>query len=412
MHANRWFKRGLILLLLAFVSASWAQLGWHRYRLYVTNDAEAQRLIDSSLQLFSHDVEIGEVDVVVAPGMLLELWRLGIRYSYVGRLRDADSWKDEGLDRAFDYQNSYGRYDPIIQQYEDWRAQYPQFVSRTQIGTSINGRAIWAYRIWNPWGFQVNDPPAKTIFFQGVQHAREWVATSVPMFITDMTLRRMGTTATFGRLMHKFQLVVIPVANPDGYEYSWTNDRYWRKNRRNNGSGSFGVDLNRNWATGWGGEGSSGNRDSEVYRGTAAFSEPETRAIRDYANAIHATNPIVGFIDFHSYGQYILWPWGYTSALPPTQTELNNVASAMRTAMVNGGGRSYTIGHTYRTLYPASGIAPDWFYSTFGNIPCYTVELRDTGAFGFELPPSQILPTCQENWSGVQEFYNQLNALN
>lgn len=408
-------RRLAVLVLFACAGLASAQDGWYRYRVWIKSPEEAQRLADSSLQLFSENVTLGATDVIVAPGMFTELWSLNLPSTLISRLPDADAWRDQAPLASFNYQTQYGRLTDIYAQYESWRAANPRYMKRQQIGTSHQGRPIYAYFIWNPLsnirpGTGTQTPRPKTILINGVQHAREWIAGSTPMHMTNEILTNIRRNTPVGRLMNKFQLVVIPIVNPDGYEYSWTNDRYWRKNRRNNGNGTWGVDPNRNWAKGWGGEGSSGQTSSDVYRGPSAFSEPETASIRDFTRTLNRTNQIVGQIDFHSFGQYILWPWGDTTNRPPTDSTLNAIATAMRSAMVSGGGRSYTIGQTSRTLYLAAGNMPDWFYQEYGNVPCYTIELRDTGQFGFELPASQILPTIQENWNGFAQFIRELNS--
>src|SRR6185503_10607463 len=100
-------------------------------------------------------------------------------------------------------------------------------------------------------------------------------------------------------------LWVLRVVNPDGYQYTWSGRRFWRKNRR----GDHGVDLNRNYAVAWGGRGSSANERADNYHGAYAFSEPESAAMRDLIKREH----IALHIDFHAFGQLILYPWGHTS---------------------------------------------------------------------------------------------------
>jgi murein tripeptide amidase MpaA len=382
--------------------------GWARYRVYVNTPEEAQRLADSSLTLYSENITIPSTEMAVGPDQLPELWALNLPYQRVAGIEPIDRYKDYVRTQAFDFTTQYGRLADIIGQFEDFRTRFPRYVTRQQIGTSIENRPIWAYRIWNPDSFTINEPPPRSIVVLNLIHAREWISGSVGMYIADQLLRNMQLSPVFLRRMNRVQVWIVPCHNPDGYEFTWTNNRLWRKNRRRNSGGTFGVDLNRNYATGWGQNGgSSNNPSSDVYHGTGPFSEPETQAIRDFANSLHPNNPIIGQLDYHSFGQYILWPWGYTTSRHPSDPTLRLIASNMRTAMVNGGGRSYTIGQASTTLYIASGITTDWFIQTF-NAPGLTVELRDTGAFGFELPPSEILPTCRETWNGFNSYLTQL----
>lgn len=120
-----------------------------------------------------------------------------------------------------------------------------------------------------------------------------------------------------------------PLVNPDGYEFSHTSNRLWRKNRVAAGN-CRGVDLNRNYGHRWGGQGTSNNPCSDIYRGPAAFSERETQAHRQFFNTVGVR--FSAFLTFHSYGQYILYPWGYAAELPPDHQQLQQLG--LRAAQV------------------------------------------------------------------------------
>lgn len=115
----------------------------------------------------------------------------------------------------------------------------------------------------------------------------------------------------------------LPVQNPDGYEYSHTRDRYWRKNRRRAGIFCQGVDLNRNYGFHWGEQGTSRWPCSEVYCGKGPFSEPETKAVQDFF--MNSTAKFKASLSFHSYGQYILYPWGYDKTVPEDSEDLDKL---------------------------------------------------------------------------------------
>ena len=97
------------------------------------------------------------------------------------------------------------------------------------------------------------------------------------VYVAESLLSGYGESDRITALVNGTEFFIIPIVNPDGYRYTWNSFRMWRKNRRNNGNGSYGVDLNRNWAVGWGGGGSSGNPVSNPYRGTGPFSEITSR---------------------------------------------------------------------------------------------------------------------------------------
>lgn len=181
--------------------------------------------------------------------------------------------------------------------------------------------------------------------------------------------------------------------NPDGYEYTHTSDRLWRKNRRPHTFCS-GVDLNRNYGYKWGGQGASRQPCAETFAGSGPFSEPETKAVQDFLTSSAAN--FKGSLSFHSYGQYILYPWGYDRKVPPDHADLKKVGDEGAAAIKAINGNEYTVGPAGNTLYPASGGSDDWAKGTMKFKYSYTVELRDTGRHGFMLPADQILSTGKE----------------
>ena len=259
--------------------------------------------------------------------------------------------------------------------------------------TTIQGRTIK--------GIRISRHPAGTSMpafaFTGTQHAREWGGTMTAMWIIDRLVEDADTDARVGAVLDASEVFVFPVINPDGYLHSWSTNRLWRKNRRLNSGGSYGVDLNRNWGFQWGGQGASTQQSSETYRGTAAFSEPETRAYRDWATP--RTN-IAAHLDIHAYSELLLWPWGYTATLNTHNASFDRVGSAMHDAILAVEGRDYLAGPVYSTIYPASGGVNDWAYGSLGQLS-YCVEVRDTGTYGFVMPPEEILPNVRENFAGA-----------
>ncbi len=189
---------------------------------------------------------------------------------------------------------------------------------------------------------------------------------------------------------------MIPALNPDGYEFTHTSNRLWRKNRRTfSGSSAIGVDLNRNFPTGWGGAGSSGTRSSDTYRGASAASEPETSSYISFMNSLN----LKAVIDYHSYSQLILYPWAYTTS-PMNAADVarhDSAGQAMRSGILSAGLLPFTVGQTSTTLYLASGSTKDHWKAT-KDATSFTVELRDTGQTGFLLPEAQIPDGSREAW--------------
>ena len=160
---------------------------------------------------------------------------------------------------------------------DEFANDYPALVTPVTLGQSWEGRDIRGIKIGGSNGSKDVRP---AVLLNGTQHAREWISPMTNMFAAEQLLTSYGSDAQITSLMDDVEYYVIPVVNPDGYVYSWTTNRNWRKNRRP-GLNGFGVDLNRNWDYGWGlNSGSSSNPADNTYRGSAPFSEPETQAMR------------------------------------------------------------------------------------------------------------------------------------
>jgi murein tripeptide amidase MpaA len=267
------------------------------------------------------------------------------------------------------------------------------------IGVSVEGRQIWAIKISDDPN--TNDPSKPDILFVGCHHAAEWISVEVPLYIAANLVQRYTTDTSTRTLIDNAEIWIVPVLNPDGFEYSRSNpiNRFWRKNRRDNGDGTFGVDINRNYGYQWGLDtdtsGTSGSSWAPDYRGPIEFSEPETRAMRDLISS--PSNEFKALITYHSFSQLVLYPWGYTNEPAPDSGQMNVLAKNMAELVHSVQGAGYTVKQASR-LYLASGDLTDWAYGT-KRIPSFTIELRPLyEPPGFFLPTDQILPTCEENW--------------
>jgi len=296
--------------------------------------------------------------------------------------------------------DNYRRYAEIVTELKSLNTRFPSLTKFVpSIGKSVEGRDIPAIHVSN-LGFKNASVPR--IFFEGGQHAREWIGPATVMYQLTQLLENYGKDALVTQFLNTLEFVIVPLSNPDGYEYAWTNERLWRKNRKKNTGGSFGVDLNRNWNSHWGGSGSSNIPTSDTYRGTAAFSEPETKAISDYINSVNLNGNILAAIDFHSYSQLVLRPYGWTQAKCPDELALKILGDGISYEISRNSGKAYTSQRSI-DLYITSGTASDWYYEE-GIWAAYTIELRDTGQYGFVLPPAQIIPTGNEIWASMKYF--------
>ena len=268
---------------------------------------------------------------------------------------------------------------------------YPNLITQKfSIGTSIEGRTIWAVKISdNP---NTNEPePA--VGFDALVHAREPQSMATQMYFMWYLLENYGTDPEATYLVNNREIYCVPCFNPDGYEYNRLTDPngggYWRKNRRDNGGGCFGIDLNRNFGYQWGYDniGSSPDPCSETYRGASAFSEPESQAIRDLAIVKNYGT----HFNMHTYGGYILYPWGYIDSETPDSLMYREFAALLTS---NSG---YAFGSGGQLLgYNSNGSIRDWMYGeqvTKNKIFGYTIEIGDD----FWPQQSQIYPIAQQN---------------
>lgn len=399
---------GILVLCLTLVWALQAQQvkydGYQVWRITVQTPAQ----LDQLHQLV-HDVWMvrgSTVDVCLSPNEQALLRKVGftgeVLIPDVGeRIRQQQT---EFVPQDGSLFTRYLTLDEIYTAMHQLADQNPRLVQILEIGRSIENRPIYALRLTRePRRARVyRDRPQVVI--NALQHAREWITPPVALYFAQRLVAEYPTHAYARDALDRLEVYVVPVVNPDGYVFTHTTNRLWRKNRRYIGrffnQPVYGVDLNRNWSYGWGGTGSSGQPWSDTYRGSAPFSEPETYWLSRWMLSLPTQR---AHIDVHSYSQLILWPWGYTTDFAPFHTVFNRVGLAMQAAIESVHGQFYTAGPIATTIYVASGGMTDWVFGVRGALS-FTYELRDTGQYGFLLPPEQILPNCEEVYPAFLEL--------
>lgn len=371
-------------------------------RVAPADQAQLQAVLTLAEGIWSERVGVGPIEVRVTPGQLDQLTAMGLTPEVliedIQVLIDAERAGMAAADRDPDpsFYINYHPYDEIIAKVNQIAADHPDLATAGVIGQTLQGRDIVGIEITGP-GDASSRP---VIMYNGCQHAREWISPATVTYIADRLTSDYATDPRVAALLDRAVFKIVPIVNADGYSYTWSNQRLWRKNRRDNGDGTFGVDLNRNWAVNWGGDGSSGNTNSDIYRGTSPFSEPETQVVRDW---ILADPRAVAHVDFHSYGQLILYPIGYADLWPPEPDRSFFVEFSRDLAdlIFSVHGTSYTPQRGI-DLYAASGSLGDWSYEGAG-LKGWTIELRpvSNGQGGFVLPPDQIIPTGEEIFQAV-----------
>lgn len=294
-----------------------------------------------------------------------------------------------GHENGFGFPPKDSRFHTYQQLNEDMNQlhlKYPDITQLKSIGKSIEGRDLWAFHInTSKISLQSGESGKPGIVFMGNHHAREHVSLEIPLMLTHYLLEHQNDPK-IKQLLDSRDIWIIPCVNPDGAEYDVSKNRYlwWRKNRRKNQDGTFGVDLNRNYGFHWGTGGSEQEPSSEVYRGTEAFSEPETQAIRDFVRSLPNTKIL---LSFHTFSELILYPWGYQYDAV-TSSKDNAVFTQMAKTMANW---NHYKPIQSSELYISSGDTTDWAYGELG-IFAFTFELSPNSMFnGGFYPGAKIL---------------------
>ncbi len=295
-------------------------------------------------------------------------------------------------------------YAELLSILDEMKSLYPNLISTKEsisdTLTTIEGRPIYYVRISDNPEVDEEEPE---VLYDGVHHAREPVSMMSLLYFMWYLLENYESNSEVKSLVDNMELYFIPMLNPDGYLYNEANNPngggYWRKNRRDNGDGSFGVDINRNYSYNWGLDdiGSSGNPSSNIYRGPEAFSEPETRMIRDFILA----HDFKVAINNHVYSEYLLHSWGTEGELPSPD---DAIFSAMGEHMTRH--NRYYYGQTHFVIYDVNGDANDWAFGEQNikdKIYGFTPEVGLASEGGFWPNPDLIIPQCQEQ---VHTFFS------
>jgi carboxypeptidase T len=313
--------------------------------------------------------------------------------------------------------SGYHNYAEMVAEIVDAEADHPDIVDRFSIGHSYRGRHIWAVKVSDNVATDENEPE---VFFDGLHHAREHITVEQTLAILRWLTDDYGSDEKITQLVDTREIWIVFAVNPDGGEYDLTGSPYraWRKNRQpNSGSSYIGTDLNRNYGYRWGCcGGSSGATSSSTYRGSRAFSAPETRAVRDFIDSrvVGGRQQIRTAITFHSAGEEILWPYGYTRTDVPGDMTVDDhaalVAIGKRMASQNGYQPKQS-----SSLYITDGDQIDWAYGVH-RIFMYTFELypshADVSSTARFYPPDEVLTReTNRNRTAVLELISRAGCV-
>ena len=211
--------------------------------------------------------------------------------------------------------SNYHDYPELTTKVNQVVADHSSIARKLSVGTSYQGRDLMLIKISDNVATDEAEPE---VLFTAQQHAREHLTPEMAIYLMDLFTDNYGSDPQITNLVNSREIWIIPTLNPDGSEYDIATGSYrsWRKNRQPNSGSSFvGTDQNRNWNYHWGCcGGSSGSFSSETYRGAAPESAPEVARVADFVRSrvVGGVQQIKVGIDWHTYGEFVLWPYGYT----------------------------------------------------------------------------------------------------
>jgi len=295
----------------------------------------------------------------------------------------------------------YFTYQQMLDNLDSMASKFPNLISlKHPIDTfhTIQGRDIFVVKISdNP---NVSEAETK-ILYDAIHHAREPASMSEVIYYMWYLLENYAANSEIQYLVNNLEMYFVPCVNPDGYIYNQTNSPngggMWRKNRRLNIDGTYGVDLNRNYGYMWGGSGASPQTSSDTYRGAGSFSEPEIMAMKWLCESTHFSMAL----NAHSFGNDLIYPWGHnTDSLTPDSTTFKKFGKAMTTQ------NSYFAGLGVETVgYYVNGDSDDWMYGEQNSKPKIYSMTPEVGAStgssagGFWPPATSIVGICKNTTS-------------
>jgi len=407
---NRTMKNFYILISLLLMGSILSAQNWSRISIDKDTPTEKIGSLGIPVENIIRDKVTGRLIMEISEHEIERLNNDGVNYEM--EISDLESYYKKRLEKpadpsgiskewevpqGFEY-GSMGGYltlEEVMDHLDNMQAQYPDLISLRQPVsdmTTVGGRSLYWVRISdNP---EVDEEESE-VLYTALHHAREPAGLMHLIFYMYYILEHYDSDPEIQTLVDNTEMYFIPVVNPDGYKYNQTTNPsgggMWRKNRFNNGDGTYGVDLNRNYGYMWGydNSGSSPYTSDETYRGTSPFSENETQIVKEFCE----NHEFKMALNYHTYSNLLLSPWGFTEE-PCEDNDRLMLFMEMMTAE-----SGYTYGPGSTTIYPSNGGSDDWMYGeqeTKNKIFAMTPEVG-SGSDGFWPSQSRIIPLCQEN---------------
>ncbi|MEV7991695.1 M14 family metallopeptidase [Streptomyces sp. NPDC086077] len=364
-----------------------------QYEIHTHSTAEDR----TAIQRTGVSVDDADDHTVVVSGradQIKKLRSLGYEITPLGAVPDRSAGEDDV--RLFDFPSADSRYHnhaEMTSEINSVVAANPGIVSQRVIGTSYQGRNIVAVKISDNVGTDEAEPE---VLFTHHQHAREHLTVEMALYLLRELTSDYGTDSRVTDMVNNREIWIVPDLNPDGGEYDIASGSYrsWRKNRQpNSGSSAIGTDLNRNWNYRWGCcGGSSGSPSSETYRGAAAESAPEVKVVANFVRSrvVGGRQQIRAGIDFHTYSELVLWPFGYTYSDTTTGMTADDRNAFATVGQKMAASNGYTPEQA-SDLYITDGSIDDYLWGS-QKIFAYTFEMYPRGSSGGGFyPPDEVI---------------------
>ncbi|TLD18123.1 hypothetical protein PspLS_10522 [Pyricularia sp. CBS 133598] len=405
--------------------------GYKVYQLDVGSDAAKYDAVTAAINQMPSAVSLAcddrhdHIDVAVSPDSVATLEALGVEMKLINEDLGRDI-RAEGETKPYvrtikkrdeaaplpdmSYFDSYHVLEEHFAFLEDLQAAFPENSETFVAGKSLEGRDIMGIHLWGKAGKGKNE----AVVWHGTVHAREWITAPTVEYMAYKLVSGYLKSKCSVNILDQYDFYIMPVVNPDGFVYTHTTNRLWRKNRQvRTGASCVGTDVNRNWPNQWDVPGgSSTNSCSETYRGEAPGDTPENKVLVGQLIAVNAAQGVKFYIDWHSYSQLILLPYGYScTAVADGLERQMELAGGVAAAIKATNGLDFVYGPTCTTIYQTAGGSNDWVADVLGSELPWAFEMRPQGAAqgGFVITPDNIVPSGEEIWAGMKDLFKNCN---
>jgi carboxypeptidase T len=370
---------------------------------------ERTAVVNAGVDVLDEGADGGPMELVASPAQAGRLRAQGFSLKLTGDFARAlekrsggPSTKDASVSEFPSGDEGYHTYDEMVAELQKTVTDHAAIAQQGSIGQSFEGRDMPFLKISDNVATDEDEPE---VLFTCNIHAREHLTTEMCLHIIQRFTDGYGTDQSITNLVDNREIFVVPTMNPDGSEFDISGGEYqgWRKNRQPNSDGTVGTDLNRNLDYKWNCcGGSSDDTSAEDYHGPSAASAPEIQNIQ----AFEAAHQFKAHIDFHTFSELVLWPFGHTNDTVTdgmTQEEYDHFVDIGKQM---AGTNQYTPEQS-SGLYITDGDMNDYAWGVHKTLSyCFEMYPKDGGIDGFYPPDEQIGPQTTRNDAAVDILLN------